>query len=219
MHCGSANRASPGAIGGGAIRRAEVASRVARAAVRSRSSSAISPCSRHAGQSDRRWPVTDHQDTWFTDRLGTQQARLAAAAPYQSASALSRAKLGSRLMFAVVNGTAPDSAGAPQIKAIRPYATILASIRHRRTERKRTIRRAKRGGSWIRSSTTWVTGQRFNRKSVSVCFSIATASRAKRTRISLSKPGLVSSASISSMKRSFSEAIAWRWYIRRDWRW
>jgi len=39
----------------------------------------ISPCRRNAGQRGRRWPVTDRQHTWFTDRSGTQRARPAAA--------------------------------------------------------------------------------------------------------------------------------------------
>lgn len=34
------------------------------------------------------------------------------------------------------NGTVQDSASAPQIKAIRPYATVLASIRHRGLSRR-----------------------------------------------------------------------------------
>ena len=34
------------------------------------------------------------------------------------------------------NGTVQDPASAPQIKAIRPYATVLASIRHRGLSRR-----------------------------------------------------------------------------------
>jgi hypothetical protein len=72
------------------------------------------------------------------------------------------------------------------------------------------IRCARKVHSWTRSSTTWITGQRFIPKSVSVRSLIATANRAKRTRTNPSQPGLVSLRSTFTMKRPFSAAIAWR---------
>jgi len=88
------------------------------------------------------------------------------------------------------------------IKGIRLDAIVVASIRHRRYDRKTTVSRCKRGGTvWRRFLTTWIIGQRLLLKSVSVRFLIATAIRAKRTRTTPSKPGHVSSRSTFTMKR------------------